>query len=121
MTFETTWVPWRLEEKPEREGTTLRFIHWSATAAEVRVCRHGLVSHTTVVGPKDVEAWPDGSEHHENRDAFKELLYACFETQAQAATALRVDESTVRRWLSGARTIPGPAWAYLDLYLTTKE
>jgi hypothetical protein len=31
------------------------------------------------------------------------------------AEALRVDGSTVRRWLSGATTIPGPAEVALEL------
>jgi hypothetical protein len=37
------------------------------------------------------------------------------------AKALRVDGSTVRRWLSGASSIPGPAEVALELLLERKR
>ena len=46
-----------------------------------------------------------------------EQLYGNWGWQTKMANALKVDGSTVRRWLSGKTTIPGPAEVALDLLL----
>ncbi len=46
-----------------------------------------------------------------------EQLYGSWGWQTRMAEALRVDGSTVRRWLSGKVTIPGPALVALELLL----
>lgn len=47
--------------------------------------------------------------------AIGERLWGRWGWQTRMAEALRVDGSTVRRWLSGATTIPGPAEVALEL------
>lgn len=44
-----------------------------------------------------------------------EQLYGNWGWQTKMAEALKVDSSTVRRWLSGRVTIPGPAEVALGL------
>lgn len=46
-----------------------------------------------------------------------EELFGSWGWQTKIAKALRVDGSTVRRWISGASTIPGPAEVALELML----
>lgn len=46
-----------------------------------------------------------------------EQLYGSWGWQTRMAEALRVDGSTVRRWLSGKVAIPGPALVALELLL----
>lgn len=46
-----------------------------------------------------------------------EQLYGSWGWQTRMAEALRVDGSTVRRWLSGKAAIPGPALVALELLL----
>lgn len=46
-----------------------------------------------------------------------ERLWGRWGWQTRMAEALRVDGSTVRRWLSGASTIPGPAEVALELLM----
>lgn len=46
-----------------------------------------------------------------------EQLYGNWGWQTRMAEALRVDGSTVRRWLSGKVAIPGPALVALELLL----
>ena len=50
-----------------------------------------------------------------------EELYGRWGWQTRMAEALRVDGSTVRRWLSGASAIPGPAQVALELMLGEKR
>jgi len=49
-----------------------------------------------------------------------ERLYGNWGWQTKMAEALKVDSSTVRRWLSGKTTIPGPAEVALELLLKEK-
>lgn len=44
-----------------------------------------------------------------------EALYGRWGWQTRLAKVLRVDGSTVRRWLSGASAIPGPAAVAIEL------
>lgn len=46
-----------------------------------------------------------------------EELFGRWGWQTRMARALRVDGSTVRRWLSGASVIPGPAEVALECLL----
>ena len=50
-----------------------------------------------------------------------ERLWGRWGWQTRMAETLRVDGSTVRRWLSGASTIPGPAEVALELLLRQAE
>lgn len=50
-----------------------------------------------------------------------ERLWGRWGWQTRMAETLRVDGSTVRRWLSGASTIPGPAEVALELLLKEAE
>lgn len=50
-----------------------------------------------------------------------ERLWGRWGWQTRMAECLRVDGSTVRRWLSGASTIPGPAEVALELLLQIAE
>ncbi|MGB0694940.1 MAG: helix-turn-helix domain-containing protein [Rhodospirillaceae bacterium] len=49
-----------------------------------------------------------------------EILFGRWGWQTKLAKALRVDGSTVRRWLSGASTIPGPAEVAIELLVEKK-
>lgn len=49
--------------------------------------------------------------------AIGEELFGTWGWQTKLAKALRVDGSTVRRWISGATAIPGPAEVALELLL----
>ena len=53
--------------------------------------------------------------------AMGERLWGRWGWQTRMAETLRVDGSTVRRWLSGASTIPGPAEVALELLLKEAE
>lgn len=46
-----------------------------------------------------------------------EQLYGSWGWQTKMAEALKVDSSTVRRWLSGKVTIPGPVEVALGLLI----
>lgn len=48
-------------------------------------------------------------------DEFRAALAALGLSQVAAASALEVDERTVRRWIAGERAIPGPARVALRL------
>jgi hypothetical protein len=48
-------------------------------------------------------------------------LYGAWGWQTRLAEALHVDGSTVRRWLSGAAPIPGPAEAAIKCFLREKR
>lgn len=48
-------------------------------------------------------------------------LYGGWGWQTRMAEALGVDGSTVRRWVSGAVPIPGPAEAALKCFLERKR
>jgi len=50
-----------------------------------------------------------------------EKLFDSWGWQTKLAKALRVDGSTVRRWISGHSTIPGPVEVALELLLKEKE
>ena len=50
-----------------------------------------------------------------------EALWGRWGWQTRMAETLRVDGSTVRRWLSGATHIPGPAIVALELLLQVRE
>lgn len=50
-----------------------------------------------------------------------EHLYGNWGWQTKMAEALRVDSSTVRRWLSGKVTIPGPVEVALELLLKAEK
>ena len=50
-----------------------------------------------------------------------EQLYGNWGWQTRMAEALRVDGSTVRRWLSGKVAIPGPALVALELLWKEKN
>lgn len=57
-------------------------------------------------------------------EALKEIgekLFGPWGWQTKVAKALRVDGSTVRRWISGATAIPGPAEVALELLLKAKQ
>lgn len=57
-------------------------------------------------------------------DELKEIgeqLYGSWGWQSKIANALKVDGSTVRRWISGATAIPGPAEVALELILKIKR
>lgn len=49
--------------------------------------------------------------------AVGEALYGRWGWQTRLARTLKVDGSTVRRWLSGASSIPGPAEVAVQLLL----
>ena len=49
-----------------------------------------------------------------------EILYGRWGWQTKLAKTLRVDGSTVRRWLSGATAIPGPAEVAMELLVKDK-
>lgn len=49
-----------------------------------------------------------------------EALYGRWGWQTRLAERLKVDGSTVRRWLSGAVAIPGPAEVAIELLLEKK-
>jgi DNA-binding transcriptional regulator YiaG len=53
--------------------------------------------------------------------AIGEELYGRWGWQTKLARALRVDGSTVRRWISGASSIPGPAQVAMELLLQRKR
>ena len=53
--------------------------------------------------------------------AMGERLWGRWGWQTRMAETLRVDGSTVRRWLSGASTIPGSAEVALELLLKEAE
>ena len=53
--------------------------------------------------------------------AIGEELFGAWGWQTKIAKALRVDGSTVRRWISGATAIPGPAEVALELLLQMKK
>lgn len=48
-------------------------------------------------------------------------LYGSWGWQTRMAEALGVDGSTVRRWISGALPVPGPAAAALQCFLDRKR
>lgn len=50
-----------------------------------------------------------------------EELYGNWGWQTKLAEVLRVDSSTVRRWISGKVTIPGPVEVALELLLKEKN
>ena len=50
-----------------------------------------------------------------------ETLFGAWGWQTKLAHALRVDGSTVRRWISGTTTIPGPAEVALELLLKNHQ
>lgn len=50
-----------------------------------------------------------------------EELFGAWGWQTKIAKALRVDGSTVRRWISGATAIPGPAEVALELLIQVKK
>lgn len=50
-----------------------------------------------------------------------ELLYGNWGWQTRMAEVLKVDSSTVRRWLSGKVAIPGPAEVALALLLKAEN
>lgn len=50
-----------------------------------------------------------------------EELFGPWGWQTKLAKALRVDGSTVRRWISGATAIPGPAEVALELLLQSHQ
>lgn len=50
-----------------------------------------------------------------------ERLWGRWGWQTRMAETLRVDGSTVRRWLSGATAIPGPAEVALELLVEIRE
>lgn len=48
---------------------------------------------------------------------YGEKLFGVWGWQTKLAKTLRVDGSTVRRWISGTSEIPGPAIVALELLL----
>ena len=50
-----------------------------------------------------------------------EHLYGTWGWQTKMAETLRVDSSTVRRWLSGKVVIPGPVEVALELLLKAES
>lgn len=50
-----------------------------------------------------------------------EKLYGRWGWQTKLAQALRVDGSTVRRWIAGTTAIPGPAEVALELLEKERE
>lgn len=53
--------------------------------------------------------------------AIGEQLYGNWGWQTRMAEALKVDSSTVRRWLSGKVAIPGPVEVALELLLKAEK
>lgn len=53
--------------------------------------------------------------------AVGEELFGRWGWQTRLAEALRVDGSTVRRWLSGATVIPGPAAVAMELLVERRR
>ncbi len=58
---------------------------------------------------------PDELRHYGER------LFGAWGWQTKLAKALRVDGSTVRRWISGATAIPGPAIVALELLVKCQK
>jgi DNA-binding transcriptional regulator YiaG len=54
-------------------------------------------------------------------DEFRAALAALGLSQVAAASALEVDERTVRRWTAGERAIPGPVRVALRLMARTPQ
>lgn len=52
---------------------------------------------------------------------YGEKLFGAWGWQTKLAKTLRVDGSTVRRWISGASEIPGPAIVALELLLEREQ
>lgn len=52
---------------------------------------------------------------------FGEQLFGAWGWQTKLAKTLRVDSSTVRRWISGTSEIPGPAEVALELLLNLQQ
>jgi hypothetical protein len=50
-----------------------------------------------------------------------EELFGNWGWQTKLAKALRVDGSTIRRWISGHTAIPGPAEVALEMMLKEKQ
>lgn len=50
-----------------------------------------------------------------------EQLWGSWGWQTKMAHALRVDGSTVRRWIAGTTAIPGPAEVALELFLKEQK
>lgn len=50
-----------------------------------------------------------------------EKLFGSWGWQTRLAEALRVDGSTVRRWIAGTTSIPGPAEVALELLLKEQQ
>lgn len=50
-----------------------------------------------------------------------EYLFGSWGWQTKMAEVLKVDSSTVRRWLSGKVLIPGPAEVALELLIKSKQ
>lgn len=50
-----------------------------------------------------------------------EYLYGSWGWQTKMAETLRVDGSTVRRWLAGKVVIPGPVEVALELLVKEKQ
>lgn len=50
-----------------------------------------------------------------------EQLFGAWGWQTKLAKTLRVDSSTVRRWISGTSEIPGPAEVALELLLSLQQ
>ncbi len=50
-----------------------------------------------------------------------EQLFGNWGWQTRLAQALRVDGSTVRRWVAGTTVIPGPAQVALELLLKEQQ
>lgn len=48
-------------------------------------------------------------------------LFGKWGWQTKMAVALRVDGSTVRRWVSGAVPVPGPAEVAIELMLRSEK
>ena len=63
---------------------------------------------------------PPGSMSPDQLRAAGEELYGRWGWQTKLARRLKVDGSTVRRWLSGASVIPGPAEVAIELLLEMK-
>lgn len=50
-----------------------------------------------------------------------EELFGAWGWQTKLAKALRVDGSTVRRWIAGTTAIPGPAGVAIELLLQAQR